>query len=62
MTSIDYFAHGSKWVRTDFHMHTQADKEFVYKGIDFIGEYVAALEASDVRIAVIENWMKMIFH
>jgi chromosome segregation protein len=38
-TASDPFPSGTKWVRADFHLHTKADKEFVYDGDDnaFVG-------------------------
>ncbi|MBL3591635.1 MAG: PHP domain-containing protein [gamma proteobacterium endosymbiont of Lamellibrachia anaximandri] len=54
------FSNGSKWVRTDFHLHTKADKEFKYSDQenDFVKDYVEALKAADIRIAVITNHNK----
>jgi chromosome segregation protein len=54
------FAHGSTWVRADFHMHTAADKEFSYTGDSnyFVSEYVAALKQANIRVAAITNHNK----
>src|SRR5438270_4322530 len=54
------FAHGSAWVRADFHLHTKADKEFKYDGDDnsFAGSYVDALQKAGIRLAVITNHNK----
>ncbi|MFC6643498.1 MULTISPECIES: TrlF family AAA-like ATPase [Sulfitobacter] len=54
------FEHGTKWVRADFHLHTQADKEFRYDGDAdrFVASYVEALEANGTRLAVITNHNK----
>jgi len=54
------FAHGSAWVRADFHLHTKADKEFKYNGDEnaFVGAYVDALKKADIRLAVITNHNK----
>jgi chromosome segregation protein len=54
------FQHGSAWVRADFHMHTPADKEFSYSGNNdsFTADYVAALKAAGIRVAVITNHNK----
>ena len=43
-----------------FHMHTLADKEFSYSGDPnyFVSEYVAALKAAGIRVAVITNHNK----
>lgn len=56
----DPYVNGSKWVRADFHLHTRADKEFTYSGQenDFVKDYVEALRAADIRIAVITNHNK----
>lgn len=58
--STDPFMNGTEWVRTDFHLHTKADKEFRYTGNenDFVKEYVAALKAADIRVGVISNHNK----
>ena len=54
------FSNGSIWVRADFHLHTRADKEFSYEGEenDFVKDYVNALKAADIRVAVITNHNK----
>ncbi|MCX7421990.1 MAG: AAA family ATPase [Planctomycetia bacterium] len=54
------FAHGSTWVRADFHMHTKADKEFRYDGQanDFVQAYVAALKQAAIHVGVITNHNK----
>jgi chromosome segregation protein len=54
------FAHGSRWVRADFHLHTWLDKEFIYGGTeqDFVAEYVAALKKADIQVGVITNHNK----
>jgi chromosome segregation protein len=54
------FAHGSAWVRADFHLHTKADKEFKYDGDEnaFVGAYVDALKAAGIGLAVITNHNK----
>src|SRR5258707_7317685 len=54
------FAHGSKWIRADFHMHTIADKEFSYSGDPnyFVSDYVAALKKADIHLGVITNHNK----
>lgn len=54
------FAHGSRWVRADFHLHTKADKEFAYDGEDasFTNEYVTALEDAGISLGVITNHNK----
>jgi hypothetical protein len=54
------FAHGSAWVRADFHLHTRADKEFKYGGEEnsFVGAYVDALKKAGIGLAVITNHNK----
>src|SRR5271165_1226987 len=55
------FENGSAWVRADFHMHSVADKEFSYAGnaaSSFASDYVAALKAAGIRVAVITNHNK----
>ena len=55
-----FFEHGTQWVRADFHLHTKADKEFRYDGEDdrFVSDYVDALIAAEIRLAVITNHNK----
>ena len=54
------FEVGVQFVRTDFHLHTCKDKEFVYAGEknDFVKEYVAALKRANIGIGVITNHNK----
>src|SRR5208283_3678905 len=56
----NFFAHGSRWVRADFHLHTRRDKEFKDSGSeqDFVSRYVAALKQADIQIGVITNHNK----
>lgn len=56
----EVFQHGTAWVRADFHMHSLADKEFSYSGspASFSSDYVAALKAAGIRVAVITNHNK----
>ena len=55
-----FFAHGSRWVRADFHLHTRRDREFKDSGTeqDFVPRYVAALKKADIRVGVITNHNK----
>ena len=55
-----YFAHGSRWVRADFHLHTRRDKEFKDAGSeqDFVARYIAQLKQADIRVGVITNHNK----
>jgi len=54
------FQHGAMWLRADFHLHTQADREFSYTGeADYYhSNYVDALEKAGIRVAVITNHNK----
>lgn len=51
------FENGAQWLRADFHPHTRADKEFIYKGEDdrFVASYVEALKAAGIGLGVITN-------
>lgn len=48
--TTNFFAHGSRWVRADFHLHTRRDREFKDSGDeqDFVTRYVAALKQADI--------------
>jgi len=54
------FAHGSDWVRADFHLHTKADKEFKYTGADndFVAAYIDGLKRAKIGLGVITNHNK----
>ena len=54
------FEDGSQWLRADFHLHTQADKEFTYQDADdeFVRRYIEALKQSGIRVGVITNHNK----
>ena len=56
----NFFSHGSRWVRADFHLHTRRDREFKDNGTeqDFVARYVAALKQADIRVGVITNHNK----
>lgn len=57
----DFFEHGSRWVRADFHLHTHADKEFPFPDADtrsFKKEYVKRLKEEAVHVGVITNHNK----
>ena len=56
----NFFAHGGRWVRGDFHLHTRRDKEFKDAGSekDFVARYIAALKQTDISIGVIANHNK----
>jgi energy-coupling factor transporter ATP-binding protein EcfA2 len=54
------FQNGSLWLRADFHLHTQADKEFVYSDADsdFENDYVNKLIEQNIQVGVITNHNK----
>jgi chromosome segregation protein len=58
--STGFFAHGSRWIRADFHLHTRQDKEFSYQGDErnFDAAYVAALKKANIGVGVISNHNK----
>jgi predicted ATPase len=64
MTSINpsdqFFPHGSRWLRADFHLHTRADKEFSYDGEEnyYLSNYIDALKAAGIEIGVVTNHNK----
>ena len=55
-----FFEHGSRWVRADYHQHTRRDREFKDDGgeNDFVARYVKALKCADIRVGVIANHNK----
>lgn len=57
------FEKGAQWIRTDFHLHTRADREFKYSGDDnfYNSSYVDALEKANIRLGVITNHNKFDF-
>ena len=58
--NLTSFAEGARWVRADFHLHTRADREFIYSGDQdaYINSYTAALENACIRLGVITNHNK----
>lgn len=54
------FESGLSYVRTDFHLHTHKDKEFVYDGEDnsFVKTYIASLKEQNIGVGVITNHNK----
>jgi predicted ATPase len=58
--ALEIFKHGSIWLRADFHLHTNADKEFEYTGDKdyYYSNYVNGLELSKVKLGVITNHNK----
>ena len=59
-SSFDLFSYGSTWLRADFHLHTDADKEFIYTGDedDYYSNYVGGLVQAGVGLGVITNHNK----
>ena len=49
------FENGLQYVRSDFHLHTNKDKEFKYTGEQnsFINDYVSALKEANISVGVI---------
>lgn len=56
------FQFGTEWIRADFHLHTNADKEFIYKGDQdrFVSDYIKKLKEENIKLGVITNHNK--FH
>ena len=56
----ELFRNGSTWLRADFHLHTNADKEFVYTDDPnfYHSFYIDSLEKNGVHIGVISNHNK----
>ena len=59
-TQNKIFAYGARWLKTDFHLHSRADKEFKYTGEsnNFITDYINQLKKQNINIAVITNHNK----
>jgi predicted ATPase len=57
------FYEGAQWIRTDFHLHTRADREFTFTGDDnfYNSNYVDALEKAGIRLGIITNHNKFDF-
>lgn len=57
---FEIFKNGSTWLRADFHLHTRADKKFVYSGEDnsFVSDYVNKLNEEKIGVAAITNHNK----
>ena len=57
---LDIFKNGSSWLRADFHLHTKADKEFIYNYEEnsFISFYVDKLDEENIKVAFITNHNK----
>lgn len=54
------FENGLQYVRSDFHLHTNKDKEFTYAGEpnSFVNDYVSALKEANISVGVITNHNK----
>lgn len=54
------FENGLQYVRPDFHLHTNKDKEFTYTGEpnSFVNDYVSALKEANISVGVITNHNK----
>lgn len=54
------FEDGAQWVRSDFHLHTRADREFKFTGDDsfYNSNYVDALENAGIQLGVVTNHNK----
>lgn len=57
---IGVFQYGATWLRADFHLHTNKDKEFLYSGapMEYYDQYIAHLVAKKIQIGVITNHNK----
>lgn len=60
MDGKEIFINGSKWLRSDFHLHTMADSEFAYSGEkkDFVSRYISQLVKEKISVCVITNHNK----
>lgn len=60
---IPPFEQGAQWIRADFHLHTDADREFEFKGDGsfYCSNYVDALGKAGIRLGVITNHNKFDF-
>ena len=54
------FEYGLSYVRSDFHLHTQKDKEFKYSGgkNSFVKDYVSALKQAGINVGILTNHNK----
>lgn len=57
------FENGTRWLRADFHLHTRADKEFIYREEDneFVNKYVDKLSEENIELGAITNHNKFDF-
>lgn len=58
--NTDVFQYGATWLRVDFHLHTQKDKEFLYVGkqTEYYERYISRLVEEKIQIGVITNHNK----
>lgn len=58
--AMELFKNGSVWLKADFHLHTKADKEFLYNGTenDFVKSYIMKLKENNIGIGIITNHNK----
>ena len=61
--SSSLFVNGSVWLRADFHLHTNADKEFKYSGEpqNYVSSYIQRLKDEDIHVGIITNHNKFDF-
>jgi|GEM_PF-2614105 len=54
------FENGATWLRTDFHLHTRADKEFSFASNenDFVRLYIERRKEQKVNAGIITNHNK----
>lgn len=54
------FKIGTRWMRTDFHLHTISDKEYQYEGDTdyFVSSYIERLVEEQIQVAAITNHNK----
>ncbi|WP_027184553.1 TrlF family AAA-like ATPase [Desulfovibrio inopinatus] len=57
---VNIFQNGSRWLRADFHLHTNADKEFSYADAHdyYNSNYIDGLENSGINVGIISNHNK----
>ena len=54
------FQNGSVWLKADFHLHTNADKEFIYNEDpnDYVQKYIEKLKSTNTSIGIVTNHNK----
>ena len=57
---LNTFLHGATWLRTDLHLHTKIDREFVYRGEEdyYYSAYIDKLVEQEIKVAAITNHNK----